>query len=124
MVDVTHATDYPTAEKKLRGEARLGSGPSIACGSVNNPKVFQQLADIADSNGIPYTVKVNPAASGTDGDVIHMVRNGVAVGVVSIPNRYMHSPNEMIQMSDVEQAAKLIALFVRSLSATTDFVPR
>ena len=82
------------------------------------------LVEIAERENIPYMVKVNPSASGTDGDVIHMVREGVAVGVVSIPNRYMHSPNEMIQMSDVEQAAKLIAAFVRSVSATTDFVPR
>lgn len=124
VVDVTHATDYPTADKKLRGEAKLGAGPAIAYGSVNNPVVHQMLVEIAERENIPYMVKVNPSASGTDGDVIHMVREGVAVGVVSIPNRYMHSPNEMIQMSDVEQAAKLIAAFVRSVSATTDFVPR
>lgn len=123
VVDVTHATDYPTADKKLRGEARLGSGPAIACGSVNNPIVYQTLVEIAERENIPYTVKVNPASSGTDGDVIHMARGGVAVGVVSIPNRYMHSPNEMIQMSDVENAARLIAMFVGSISSATKFVP-
>jgi endoglucanase len=47
----------------------------------------------------------------------------VATGVISIPNRYMHSPNEMLALCDVENAAKLIAAFVRSLTAETDFVP-
>lgn len=124
VVDVTHATDYPTADKKLAGEAKLGGGPVIASGSVNSPVVHQMLLDIAERENIPYTVKVNPARSATDGDAIHLSRVGVAVGVVSIPNRYMHSPNEMIQMSDVDHAAQLIAAFVRSLAADTDFIPR
>jgi endoglucanase len=123
-VDVTHATDYPNSDKKMRGEAKLGAGPSLSCGSVNNPVMFKMMTEIAEREGIPYTVKVTPSASGTDADVIYMTRGGVASGVVSIPNRYMHSPNEMIQMSDVENAAKLIAAFVRSLTTETDFVPR
>lgn len=123
-VDVTHATDYPGSDRKMRGEATLGGGPAIACGSVNSPVVFDMLVEIAGREKIPYTVKVNPATSGTDADVIHRARGGVASGVVSIPNRYMHSPNEMIEMGDVENAAKLIAAFVGSISAETDFVPR
>ncbi|MEO8611706.1 MAG: M42 family metallopeptidase [Chloroflexota bacterium] len=124
IVDVTHATDFPNADKKLRGEARLGGGPSFARGSVNSPVVYDKLVEIAERENIPYTVKVYPSSSGTDGDVIHLARGGVACGVVSIPNRYMHSPNEMIEMDDVENAARLIAAFVRSLSADTDFTPR
>lgn len=123
VVDVTHATDYPTADKKLRGEARLGSGPAIACGSVNSPVVHDMLVEVARQNNIPYTVKVNPAASGTDGDAIHLSRAGVAVGVVSIPNRYMHSPNEMIQLDDVENAIQLIVGFVKGLTPETRFEP-
>jgi putative aminopeptidase FrvX len=124
IVDVTHATDYPNSDKKLRGEARLGGGPAIARGSVNSPVVFDKLVELAEREGIPYSVKVNPAASGTDGDVIYIARGGVACGVVSIPNRYMHSPNEMIDMADVDHAARLIAAFVRSLPPDADFIPR
>jgi putative aminopeptidase FrvX len=124
VVDVTHATDYPTADKKLRGEARLGGGPALAVGSVNHPLVTQRLMDLAEQAGISYTVKINTDSSGTDADAIHLSRSGVACGVVSIPNRYMHSPNEMVAMSDVEQAAQLIALFVRSLKVDEDFVVR
>jgi putative aminopeptidase FrvX len=124
IVDVTHATDFPNSDKKLRGEAKLDGEPVLAHGSVNSPVVSRTLIEIAEREGIPYTVKAYPQASGTDGDVIHYSRGGVACGVVSIPNRYMHSPNEMISMADVENAARLIAAFVRSLSADTDFIPR
>jgi len=81
------------------------------------------LVDVAEKESIPYSVKVTPRFSGTDGDAIYRARGGVATAVISIPNRYMHSPNEMIQMSDVEHAAQLIAAFVRSLSSETDFIP-
>jgi endoglucanase len=123
-VDVTHATDYPNSDKKQRGEASLGGGPTLACGSVNSPVIFEMLTSIAARENIPYTVKVNPTYSGTDADAIHVVRGGVASAVISIPNRYMHSPNEMIDMADVVHAAQLIAAFVRSLTVETDFVPR
>lgn len=123
VVDVTHATDYPTADKKLRGEAKLGNGPVLACGSVNSVVVHEMLLKVADDNRIPYSLKVNPDSSATDADVIHLARGGVATGVISIPNRYMHSPNEMIQLSDVEHAIHLIAAFVRSLDSSSDFIP-
>lgn len=123
-VDVAHSTDYPHADKKLRGEAKLGGGPALGMGSVNNPLVVERLMATAEREGIPYTVKINSSTSGTDADVIHRSRGGVACGVMSIPNRYMHSPSEMVQLSDVEHAARLIAAFVRSLLADTDFTPR
>lgn len=122
-VDVTHATDYPNSDKKLRGEAKLGAGPAIAAGSVNSPVVHEMLLAVAEKHNIPYTLKINPSTSGTDGDAIYRQRGGVATAVISIPNRYMHSPNEMIQMSDVEYAAKLIAEFVKTLSTETDLIP-
>ncbi len=123
VVDVTHATDYPTADKKLRGEAKLGGGPAIAVGSVNSPVIQDRLMTLAGQHSIPYNVKVNATSSATDADVIHMTRSGIATGVVSIPNRYMHSPNEMIQMSDVVHAAQLIAHLVRSLTPDTRLIP-
>ncbi|MBI5668726.1 MAG: M42 family metallopeptidase [Chloroflexi bacterium] len=123
-VDVCHATDYPHADRKFRGEAKLGGGPALGVGSVNNPLMVERLIETAERAGIPYTVKVHAATSGTDADVIHRSRGGVASAVVSIPNRYMHSPNEMVQLSDVDHAARLIAAFVRSLMPETDFVPR
>ena len=123
-VDVTFATDHPGMDKKQNGDVKLGGGPVLSRGSANSPVVFDMLAAIAEREGIPYSVQIAPRYTGTDADAIHVSRGGVAAGVVSIPNRYMHSPNEMIELVDVENAAKLIAAFVRSLTPETDFVPR
>jgi endoglucanase len=122
-VDVTHATDHPEANKRRSGDVTLGGGPALSRGAANSPLVFDALIEIAEREQIPFSVEANPRATGTDADAIHLTRGGVATAVISIPNRYMHSPNEMIQLSDVENAAKLIAAFVRSLTAETSFVP-
>jgi endoglucanase len=82
------------------------------------------LLDTAEREGIPYSVGVSPLFTGTDADAIHFARGGVATAVVSVPNRYMHSPNEMIQLDDVEHTAQLIAAFVRQLNAETSFIPQ
>jgi endoglucanase len=123
-VDVTFATDHPGSDKKQHGDVRLGGGPVLSRGSANSPVVHDMLRDVAEREGIAYSVQINPRYTGTDADAIHLSRGGVATGVISIPNRYMHSPNETIELADVEQAARLIAAFVRSLTAETDFVPR
>jgi putative aminopeptidase FrvX len=123
-VDVTFATDHPGMDKKQNGDVKLGGGPVLSRGSSNSPVVYDMLMAIAEREGIPYSVQIAPRYTGTDADAIHVSRGGVAAGVVSIPNRYMHSPNEIIALADVENAAKLIAAFVRSLTAETDFVPR
>ncbi|HNP71454.1 MAG TPA: M42 family metallopeptidase [Kouleothrix sp.] len=124
VVDVTFATDHPDANKRRQGEVSLGGGPVIERGSTNSPVAYELLLEIAEREGIPYSVGVSPSLTGTDADAIHLSRGGVATAVVSIPNRYMHSPNEMIQLDDVEYAARLIAAFVRTLTPDTDFVPR
>ena len=124
VVDVTHATDHPEANKRQAGEIKLGGGPVISRGSAGSPVVFEMLVSLAEREGIPYVVEASPRATGTDADAIHLSRGGVATGIISIPNRYMHSPNEMIALEDVDHAVRLIAAFVRALSAETDFVPR
>lgn len=123
-VDVTFATDHPTSDKKQHGDVKLGGGPVLSRGASNSPVVFDMLVDIAEREGIPYSVQITPRYTGTDADEIHVARGGIATGVVSIPNRYMHSPNEMVELADVENTARLIAAFVRSLTPETDFVPR
>jgi endoglucanase len=124
VVDVTHATDHPDANKRQAGEVKLGGGPVISRGSAGSPVVFDMLVSLAEREGIPYVVEASPRATGTDADAIHLSRGGVATGIISIPNRYMHSPNEMIALEDVGHAVRLIAAFVRTLRAETDLVPR
>jgi putative aminopeptidase FrvX len=124
VVDVTFSTDVPDIEKKELGEHRLGGGPVLSRGSASHDGVFELLAKVAEDEGIPYSVQAAPKATRTDADGIYLVKRGVPTGVVSIPNRYMHSPNEVVSMRDVEAAARLIAAFVRRLEPDTDFTPR
>jgi putative aminopeptidase FrvX len=120
-VDVTHATDAPGIDVKQQGKHELGGGAVIERGSTLHPAVFELLYETAEREGIAHTVQVSARATGTDADAIHISRGGVPTGLVSIPLRYMHSPVEMVQLSDIEACARLIAAFARSLSAQTSF---
>jgi putative aminopeptidase FrvX len=122
VVDVTFATDQPSTEEKEIGSHKLGSGPVITRGSTLHPQVFELLHATADEEGIPFSLAASARYTGTDADAVHISRGGVPTGVVSIPLRYMHSPVEMVQLADVEGAAKLIAAFARKLSSDLSFL--
>ncbi len=123
VVDVTHATDWPGAEKKLSGDHKLGGGPVFSRGSATHPKVFELLVACADEEKIPYTLQAAPRDTGTDADAIYNAMRGIPTGLVSVPNRYMHSPNEMVALVDLERAARLLAAFARKLSPEISFIP-
>lgn len=120
-VDVTHATDTPGLQKKHVGDVTLNSGPSLTIGSVVHRGMFNALIETAETKNIPYTIEVSPARTATDADDIAKVRAGVPTAVVSIPNRYMHSPNEMIDLEDLENVIQLITHFIKSLKKTSSF---
>ena len=120
-IDVTHATDYPGANPKADNQVRLGGGPVLTRGAMINPHVFTGLRDAAKKLDIPFAVQAAPRSSGTDADAFTRSGAGVAAGLVSIPNRYMHSPNEIISLRDLDQAAAVIAEFTRSITAESDF---
>ena len=124
VVDVTFSTDVPDVDKKELGEHELGGGPVLSRGSAAQGAVFEMLAEVAEAEGIPYSIQAAPKATRTDADGIYLTRHGVPTGLVSIPNRYMHSPNEIVSMKDVHNAAMLIAAFVQRLKPGTDFTPR
>ncbi|MDZ7781264.1 MAG: M42 family metallopeptidase [Gemmatimonadota bacterium] len=124
VVDVTFSTDVPDVEKKELGEHELGGGPVLSRGSASHNEVFEELATTAEKAGIPFTIQASPLATRTDADGIYLTRRGVPTAVVSVPNRYMHSPNEVVSVRDVFSAAELLAAFVRALEKDTDFTPR
>ncbi len=123
-VDVTHASDYPGADKSLTGEVKLGEGPTIARGANINPVVFDLLVQTADDKKIPYQLEAAPRATGTDANVMQISRAGVAAGLVSIPNRYMHTQVEVVSLRDLENAAKLLAETVVRIDEKMDFTPK
>lgn len=124
VVDVTFSTDVPDIEKKELGDHKIGGGPVLSRGSAAHNGVFEMMAAVADDEGIPYTIQASPKATRTDADGIFLTRAGVPTGLVSVPNRYMHSPNEVVSVADLHNTARLIAAFIKRLRTDTDFTPR
>jgi endoglucanase len=121
VVDLTFATDQPGVELGPLTKHKLGSGPVIARGTTLHPQIFELLYETAEREGIPFTVESLGRNTGTDADAVHLTRAGVPTGLVSIPCRYMHSPVEMISLEDIAGAARLIAVFARSLEPGMSF---
>jgi putative aminopeptidase FrvX len=117
VVDVTHATDYPTVSKSQHGDVKLGSGPAITHGGCNHPEVVARIEAVAKAKKIPVQHQAISNSSGTDTDVVFWTRGGIASALVSLPNRYMHSPVEVVNLKDLEQIPKLLAAFAQSLKA-------
>jgi endoglucanase len=124
VVDVTFSTDVPDIEKKELGEHQIGGGPVLSRGSASHNEVFEALVRAAEEERIPHTIQASPRSTRTDADAIYLTRAGVPTGLVSVPNRYMHSPNELVSVGDLHATARLIAAFVRRLGPETDFTPR
>jgi putative aminopeptidase FrvX len=121
-VDVTHATDTPGIPKNEHGDHSLGSGPVITRAANLSPVVTDGLIETAESEGIAYTLEADSRSTSTDADAIQFTRAGIATGLVSAPNRYMHSPNEIVALEDLENCARLIAAYVKGLKIDMDFV--
>ena len=122
-VDVTHATDCPTIDKRERGDIRLDGGPVIFRGPNINPIVAEWLVGICNEKKIPFQLSAIGRATPNDANAIQTTRAGVAAGLVAIPNRYMHSAVEMVSLDDVDRAANLLAEFAIRVSEKNDFTP-
>ena len=122
-VDVTHATDCPTIDKRQQGDVRLGGGPVIERGPNINPRLFDRLITTAEADSIPYQVTAHGRGTATDANAIQLVRAGVVTGLIGVPNRYMHSAVETIALADLDGAADLLANFLTGLTGEEDFTP-
>jgi len=123
-VDVTHATDYPDIDKRINGDIKIGGGPVISTGANINPPLESLLVKTAKARRISFQMEAAPGGTGTDANAIQLSRSGVATALVSIPNRYMHTPVEVVSLSDLEAAARLIAETVASINGRTNFIPQ
>lgn len=122
-VDVTHATDCPGIDKNEFGNIEIGGGPVVVRGANANPRVFDLLQLTAEKNEIPIQINALGRAASNDGNAIQLNRAGCATGLVTLPNRYMHSPVEVVAESDLVQSAELIAEFCLAIDESTDFTP-
>jgi endoglucanase len=121
VVDVTHATDYPTVNQAAHGDIKLGHGPTVTHGGCNHPEVIARIEAVAKQQKITLQHEAMSNSSGTDTDVIFWTRGGIPSGLISLPNRYMHSPVEVVNLKDLEQIPQLMAAFALSLKKGEQF---
>jgi endoglucanase len=121
VVDVTHATDIPSCSKEKFGDVKLGKGPVISFGSANHPVINERLEKIAEKNKMALQREINPRCTGTDADAIFVLHGGIPTASVGLPNRYMHSPVEVIELSDLEAIGELLGNFVLDLKSDETF---
>jgi len=122
-VDVTHATDCPTIDRREHGAVDLGKGPVVFRGPNVNPILFDALCGLARARGLPFQVKGAPRGTSNDTNVLQLTRAGVATAAIGIPNRYMHTPVEVVALDDVDTAAELITELVLTTRADASFTP-
>jgi tetrahedral aminopeptidase len=107
-VDVTRSGDTPRFSPKMA--TALGEGPAIKvrdASFIADPRLVEWMVKTAQAAGIPYQMEVLEAG-GTDGRAIQLTRSGVPAGCISIACRYIHTPSEMVDSDDVENAVKLL----------------
>lgn len=123
-IDVGFATDLPDIPKKLLGDIRLGKGPELNRSCDNNVVLGRHLRAAAKAHNIPYQeAAAHRASGGTDAAQIQMTRAGVATALISIPNRYMHSPVEICDLRDVEAAVQILTETIAAFAGNESFIP-
>lgn len=102
----------PMCKKSDCGE--IGKGPMIGVSPILDNKMSKDIKSVAEKYDIPYQIEVMGGGhTGTNADVITVNKNGVKTALLSIPEKYMHSPIEVVDVSDVENTAKLICAYIK-----------
>ena len=122
-IDVGFASDFPGCDPKRTGECCLGKGPTLHRGPNINPVLGRLMEASAKKRKIPFQITGEPRATGTDANAMQLTRAGVATALLSVPNRYMHTPVEVISLEDLDNSSRLLADFLVELKPDQSFVP-
>ncbi len=102
----------PFCKKSDCGE--IGKGPMIGFSPILDKKMSNAIVSVAEKNGIPYQKEIMGGGhTGTNADTITVSESGIKTALISIPEKYMHSPIEVVDVTDVENTARLIAEYVK-----------
>lgn len=115
-LDVTIAGDIPGV-REFDTTVKIGKGPALTVsdsGLVTHPKILRWFMDAAAENKINYQLETGLLGS-TDAARIALTRQGIPSGTISVPARYIHSPTGMINLKDVQNAAKLAIAVVQKI---------
>lgn len=111
-VDVTIASDAPNMRE--RNLVALGRGPAIKIKDssvIADPRLVESLTRLAEKNRVPHQFEVIESI-GTDARAMQITGLGARAGGLAIPLRNLHSPSEMIDMTDVKNTGRLLAAFL------------
>ena len=122
VVDVSHATDSPGIDVKEHGEIKLSAGPTLTIGREHHPALVSRVRAVGKKKKIPIQMEAFSLTGGTDALTIHNKQGGVPSCVVGIPNRYMHTTVELLDLRDMQKAADLLAAFCLDLKKGERFV--
>src|SRR5262249_31210097 len=81
-------------------------------GSISHPGLVAHLRSIADQHAIPYQLEINPWGA-TDIHVVQGLHGGVPTMTLSIPTRYVHSPNEVVSAQDLRGCIDLLGRYMQ-----------
>lgn len=121
VTDVCHDSTTPMINKKIEGEAKIGSGPVISYAPAVQNNLRDLIIDTAQTNDIPFQRLALSRVTGTDTDAFAYSNGGVASALISLPLRYMHTTVEMVHRSDVENVIKLIYETILNIENNHDF---
>lgn len=109
--DVTHATDAPGTPTEHKSGVELGDGPVVVRGSANHPRVVEAVREVASEADIDIQLQASGSGTKTDADAFYTSRGGIPSLNLGVPNRYMHTPVEVIDINDLEITADLLGDF-------------
>jgi endoglucanase len=117
VIDVSFAYT-PDSRRDQTGE--LKKGPMIGFAPILEHSMSERLCKLAEQSKIPYQREVMGGKTGTNADAIAVSRAGVRTALLSIPQKYMHTPIEAVAMEDIENTARMIAAYVRDIGGVTN----
>jgi endoglucanase len=109
--DVTHATDTPGTPSGRETGVELGGGPVVTRGSANHPRVVDSVRQVAGDAGIDIQLQAAGNRTRTDADAFYTSRGGIPSLNLGVPNRYMHTPVEVLDLADLDATADLLGAF-------------
>jgi len=120
-VDVTHATDHPGPDTKQRTGVELGAGPVVVRGSTNHARLVELARGAASDAGIDVQLQAAGTRTSTDADAFVTARGATPSMYLGVPNRYMHTPVEVVDLTDLDATAELLATVAGRVDAETTF---
>jgi len=120
-VDVTHATDNPDVQGKHKGPVELGAGPVVSRGSANHPNVVELAREAASEADVDIQLQATGTRTGTDADGFYTSRGGIPALNIGIPNRYMHTPVEVVDTEDLDGVAALLGAIAERAGEVESF---